>query len=144
MTASSLPSTLEPDLRNHLALCEELLELLGRENLDLRDPEQPSQFTVCQGRKRLLPRLEASLASLRRHREEWRALPAAERARRPETAALIRRNQEALMRALMLDRENEQFLLRRGLVPARHLPPASRQQPHFVADLYRRTGLASG
>jgi hypothetical protein len=28
--------------------------------------------------------------------------------------------------------------LRRGLVPAAHLPPVASQQPHFVANLYRR------
>jgi len=39
-----------------------------------------------------------------------------------------------------LDRENEQALLRRSLVPARQLPSVNRQRPHFVADLYRRQG----
>ena len=39
---------------------------------------------------------------------------------------------------ILLDRENEQGLLRRGLVPPRELPSVNRQRPHFVADLYRR------
>ncbi len=42
------------------------------------------------------------------------------------------------MKIIVLDRENEQVLLRKGMVPARHLPSADRQRPHFVADLYRR------
>ena len=37
-------------------------------------------------------------------------------------------------------RENEQALLRRGMIPPRHLPSAHRQRPHFVADIYRRQG----
>jgi hypothetical protein len=37
-----------------------------------------------------------------------------------------------------LDRENEQLLLRRGLIPPKHLPPVQRQRPHYVAGLYQR------
>ena len=42
------------------------------------------------------------------------------------------------MKIILLDRENEQGLLRRGLVPARELPSVNQQRPNFVADLYRR------
>jgi hypothetical protein len=42
------------------------------------------------------------------------------------------------MKFILLDRENEQGLLRRGLVPPRQLPSVNRQRPHFVAELYRR------
>ena len=46
--------------------------------------------------------------------------------------------QSLLMKVLLLDRENQQALLRRGLVPAKHLPPVAAQQPHYVAGLYQR------
>ncbi len=55
---------------------------------------------------------------------------------------LLRQNQDLTMKIIVLDRENEQNLLRRGLVPARELPSVNRQRPHFVADLYRRQGAA--
>ena len=55
-----------------------------------------------------------------------------------EIPALLRQNQDLIMKIIVLDRENEQALLRRGLVPPKHLPPAERQRPHFVANLYRR------
>jgi hypothetical protein len=42
------------------------------------------------------------------------------------------------MKFILLDRENEQGLLRRGMVPARELPSVNRQRPHFVAELYLR------
>jgi hypothetical protein len=45
------------------------------------------------------------------------------------------------MRILMLDRENEQALLRRGLLGPRHLPSHNAQRPHFVAGLYQRQGM---
>jgi hypothetical protein len=65
---------------------------------------------------------------------------AANRARHPEISALLRQSQDSVMKSIVLDRENEQGRLRRGLVPARHLPSARRQRPHFVAELYRRQG----
>jgi hypothetical protein len=46
------------------------------------------------------------------------------------------------MKFLQLDRENQQSLLRRGLVPPRHLPAVAAQQPHYVAGLYRRHAQA--
>jgi non-ribosomal peptide synthetase component F len=131
------------DLKRHLQLCEEILALLARENQSLRDPAQPSQFEACQARKAILPQLEESVRALRSHRDAWRALSPEEKKRHAGISQLLRQTQETIMKALALDRENEQSLLRRGLIPARHIPPASRQQPHFVADLYRRNGLAS-
>jgi len=39
---------------------------------------------------------------------------------------------------LVIDRENEESLLRRGLLPARALPRAEQSQPNFVARTYQR------
>ncbi len=76
--------------------------------------------------------------ALRVHRAAWQQLRPEVRAQHQELTALLRSNQALVMKIIVLDRENEQALLRRGLVPPRHLPPAQRQRPHFVADLYRR------
>jgi len=47
--------------------------------------------------------------------------------------------QDLLMRVLLIDRENQQALLRRGLVPPKHLSLAAGPQPsHYVASVYRR------
>jgi hypothetical protein len=43
---------------------------------------------------------------------------------------------------LLLDRENQQEMLRHGLVPATQLPPAASQRPNYVAGLYRRHAAA--
>ena len=56
----------------------------------------------------------------------------------PEIAELLRENQNLIMKILVLDRENEQALLRKGLVPLRQVPPANRQRPHFVSSIYQR------
>lgn len=126
------------DLLAHLKVCEELLAVVERENQSLRDADAYDPFEYYQARRHLLPRLADSLEILRRHRAAWQMLPVEERQRQPEQAALFRQNQDLIMRILVLDRENEQALLRRGLVPAQHVPPVQRHRPDVVADLYRR------
>ena len=62
------------------------------------------------------------------------------RRRYPDVQAQLRESQELVMRLLVLDRENEQAMLRRGLVPTAQLPSANRQRPHIVAKMYRKSG----
>jgi flagellar biosynthesis/type III secretory pathway chaperone len=136
------PSELLEILNEHLALCQELLLVVEREGQALRRSEPPSLFQFYQQKKNLLPRLKQSLDDLRKHRANWQKLSLVERAGQPEVGPLLRRNQDLTMKIIVLDRENEQGLLRRGLVPPRELPSVNRQRPHFVTDLYRRGGAA--
>jgi hypothetical protein len=142
MNAPSSPAEIAAELKSRLVLCQEILQLVEQEGQSLRDGGDPSLFNFHQRRKNLLPRLNQSLDSLRRHREHWQHLSVGDRARHPEIAALLRQNQDLTMKIILMDRENEQSLLRRGLVPARELPSVNRQRPHFVADLYRRQGVS--
>lgn len=130
------------DLRAHLALCQEVLALVEKEGQILRRPEPPVLSDFHQVKKNLLPRLSDSLNTIRKHRVAWQRLSMDERARHPEIGMLLRQNQDLIMKIILLDRENEQTLLRRGLVPPRELPSVNRQRPHFVADLYKRQGLS--
>lgn len=144
MIVARRPHMREPvvdELQHHLGLCQEVLTLAQQDSQSLQDPAVSSCGAV-QLRKELLARLNESVEALRARRRYWQQESAAERAL-PEVVALLRQNQDVIMKILLLDRDNEQRLLRRGLVPSRHLPPAARQRPHFVADLYRRNGLAS-
>jgi len=134
------PRQIAEDLRARLALCQELLTVIERESHALRSPAEPSLEDFCQLRKNLLPRLNQSLDTLRRHRVNWQKFSPDERARYPEIGMLLRQNQDLTMKIIVLDRENEQALLRRGLVPPRELPSVNRQRPHYVAGLYKRQG----
>jgi len=106
------------------------------------------EFETYLAKKNLLPRLTQSLNQIRQHRIAWQKLGPPEHAQYPEVTGLLRQNQDLIMKIILLDRENEQGLLRKGLMPLRavgsapeaprHLPPANRQRPHHVADLYRR------
>jgi len=128
------------DLRAHLALCEQVMNLAVRENQALCAQSGYQPFEFYQSRKNLLPRLEESLMALRKWRTRWQQAEAAERAGCSEVQALFQSVQALLMKVLLLDRENQQALLRHGLVPARQLPAA--QQSHCVADVYRRHSRA--
>jgi flagellar biosynthesis/type III secretory pathway chaperone len=138
----SQPEDIVHDLKQHSAVCQELLAIVEREGQALRQPDKPDLPGFHQLRKNLLPRLNQSLDSLRKHRVHWQKLGMDERARYPEIGMLLRQNQDLIMKIILIDRENEQSLLRHGLVPPRELPPAARQRPHYVADLYRRRGAS--
>ena len=132
--------TMVSDLQGHLALCQEILSLVESESQALHHTKTGPSFESYQAKKNLLPRLNQSLNQIRQHRATWQKLSPAERAPFPEVPGLLRQNQDLIMKIIVLDRENEQALLRKGLVPPRQLPAAQRQRPHFVADLYRRQG----
>jgi len=128
------------DLNRHFGVTQELLQLAEREGHALRQADGGSLFEFYQTRKNLLPRFTQSLDTVRRHRQNWQKLTLEERGEFPQVNALLRRSQDVTMKVIVLDRENEQYLLRRGLVPPRELPSVNRQRPHFVADLYSRRG----
>jgi hypothetical protein len=125
-------------LEKHLALCRELLALAEQENRALTESDSAKSFAFFQTRKSLLLRLNESLAALRQHRQLREGEPRDKPALCPEARRLLRQNQDGIMKILLLDRENEQILLRRGMVPAKHIPPTARLKPHFVSELYRR------
>ena len=132
-------SELIQHLRDYLETCEELLALTVRESRSLTTAEgEYKPFENYQGRKALLSRLDQSLNLLRTWRQAWQRLDPAERARYSEVKSLLQTVQDAVVRILLLDRENQQALLRRGLVPARHVPAFASPQPHYAAQLYRR------
>lgn len=133
-------ATMVADLRGHLALCEEIFALVQKESQALAHSDGGLSFESYQAKKNLLPRLNQSLNQIRQHRATWQKLAPDERAQYPDVPGLLRQNQDLIMKIIVLDRENEQALLRKGLVPPKQLPPAQRQRPHFVADLYRRQG----
>ena len=126
------------DLRQHQVLCRELLTVAERESQLLRQGQPAGLRELYQTKKALLPNLSSSLEKVRQHRQRWQALTPVERGAQPEINFLVRQVQDLIMRVILLDRENEQGLLRRGLVPAREVGSVGPARPHFVADLYRR------
>jgi flagellar biosynthesis/type III secretory pathway chaperone len=137
-TPDFLPALVR-DLREHLGLCESALALAAEENQALNQAAdfQPLQFQPR--RQSLLAVLDGSVTRLRTWRQVWQQFSPADRERCTEVKPLFQKISDLLMRVLQLDRENQQALLRRGLVPPQHLSlAASPPAPHYVLNLYRR------
>lgn len=125
-------------LREFVGLCDEILALTGRENQALTAAAGYQPFEFYQGRKALLSQLDSALNRLPVWRRAWQRLSPLERAQYPEVKSLLQTVQDSVVKILLLDRENQQALLRQGLLPARHVPPFAAQQPHYAARIYRR------
>jgi hypothetical protein len=135
------PAEVAECLREHRRVCEEILKLVEKENSLLRSSQPDTAFALRSTRKNLLAELTNSLDKMREIRIVWLRLAPEQRQGYPQIAELLRENQNLIMKVLVLDRENEQTLLRLGLVPARQVPSANRQRPHFVANLYQRNAV---
>jgi hypothetical protein len=139
LLSSEFTAHLVSELKGYLVLCEEALILAARENQILSGQGDYRSSEFQQQRKTLVPNLHAISARLRECRLVWQQASAEEREECQEVKPLFQQIQGSVMKLLQLDRENQQALLRRGLVPLQHLPSAAAvQQPHFVASLYRR------
>lgn len=138
LTPAAFVPELMRDLRSFVVVCEDLLALSSREHQALTSLAEYQSFDFFRGRKDLLTRLDQSLINIRQRRQTWQQCNPAERARHSEVKALFQMLQDLIIRILQLDRENQQSLLRRGLLPAREVPSFAGQQPHYVAGLYRR------
>ena len=137
-TAPAFLTEMTQDLRDYAGICEQALALTTNENQALAGTTGYQPFEFYRQRNELLPRLNNAVRLLRKWRQAWQQVSAVERAGCAELKVLFQKVQDLLMRVLLLDRENQQALLRRGLVPANHLPPAAGQRPHYVAGLYQR------
>lgn len=131
--------TLTDELQAYLKVCEEVHTIVRRENQCLKsaDPESICQFQ--QSRKELLERLSHAQVRISAHRTSWLRVPPSSRAKHPQIGNLIRQTLDLIMKTIVLDRENEQLLLRHRMIPAHQLPSANRQNPHYVAQLYKNS-----
>jgi hypothetical protein len=104
--------TAEEVIRAHAQLCDEVMAVIMEENRILRSTGNVPDVAFVERKKALLPRLDESLERLRLVREEGG--PLGESARRQVEVA-----QNKLMKIFMIDRENEQLLLKVTMPVAR-------------------------
>lgn len=119
-------------------VCDELLRLALQESESLRQAAPFPTARIQDERKALLARLESSSRLVASERNQWRETKPPGADASPELAELIRATLDRIMRILVIDRENEQNLLRRGLLPPRALPRPEQSQPSFLARTYER------
>lgn len=139
------------DLREHLVTCEELFRIAQQEiahPLPL-EGEGRGEGAFDKQRRALLPRLDNSVARLKEHGRQWLSLSGEQRQASGDVRELIGRNQDMVMRILILDRHIEQLRLQhsqealRALSktnpePRGRLDGVSPHHSHFVADIYRK------
>jgi hypothetical protein len=135
---TDIARTLVTDLKEFARICENVLSLAAREHQALAGPGDYQCAEFSENRKTLLVEIETMMCKFRNHRITWQQIPKSERERFTELNTLFQGIQGLLMKVLVLDRENQGALLKRGLVPVKHLPGVTARQPHYVADLYRR------
>src|SRR5262245_47926292 len=122
MSSMPAPAECSAVLRKHHDICTNVLKVVERENFLLRSDQSAEASALRATRKNLLAQLNDSLDKIRELRMNWLRLQPVQRQGYPEIAELLRENQNLIMKILVLDRENEQALLRKGLVPPRHVP----------------------
>ncbi|HUC84826.1 MAG TPA: hypothetical protein VL970_06515 [Candidatus Acidoferrales bacterium] len=139
---STAPASFVPeltrDLRAFAVLCEETLALASREHQALAGNSDYQPFEFYQSRKNLLGRLDPLMIEIQHWRQIWQQCSPLERASFSGVKVAVQMLQDLIMRILQLDRENQQALLRRGLVPARHVNSFAAPPSNYVANLYRR------
>lgn len=125
-------------LKSNLELYQEVLSLSLQEKELLAAPVPYQPAALQEQRKSLLTKLERSLIALRNWRQLWQGLDASQRAALSEVKALFQGSQMLLMKILLADRDNQQALLRCGLVPASHLSGCISHPPDIVSRAYRQ------
>jgi hypothetical protein len=141
-TTDETTGSINVALQDHLEVCSKLLALAQKEAAALKSATPFPAATIQAERRVLLSRLESALQLLGQKQLLWQQLGPERRARSAQVNPLIQTALDTIMRILVLDRENEQALLRRGLLPVRSLPPVEQSHPHCVARLYQHHAKA--
>ena len=119
---------LETTLQAHTALCGEIYDLMIEENRELSASGQPPSEALIERKRTLLAALSPSIESLR---------AATGKINTPEIRDCIAKAMQTILKALLLDRENEQLLLKstltRRAAPAAPRPAAARLQRIYGA-----------
>ncbi len=114
---------------DHLRLCEELLTLLKEENRRLKHRGEAPDEETLERKRELLPAFDASLAAMRALQEEQPQIL-------PALREKLKNAQNLIMKMLLLDRENEQLLLK-VIVPVVRTE-AAKPGMHTVRSIYQR------
>jgi flagellar biosynthesis/type III secretory pathway chaperone len=95
--------TLDETLQEHTTLCSRIYELMIEENRHLSTAGTPTDDALLERKRTLLAALTPSLDRLRAMSGETTGR---------ETRTIIERAMQTILKALLLDRENEQLLLK--------------------------------
>ena len=117
-------------LLEHTALCDRTYQLILEENSLLKTGDQPPDENFLERKRNILSYLSVSLSALREHGRNAKS-------EIPKLRTIIEKAQQIILKTLLLDRENEQLLLKRTM-SAR--PPVAALKPSMshLQKLYER------
>lgn len=129
---SALPEngSLSGTIQCHMDLCEEVYQLMLDENRALKASGQPPEESLLNRKRALLARLDVSL-------ERLKQVGAQQKATTSELRTALEKGQQSILRALLLDRENEQLLLK-STAPPRVALVAPRMAASQLERVYGR------
>jgi hypothetical protein len=119
---------MDATLQDHIKLSEEVYSFILEENRLLKKTGKAPDQSVLDAKRVILSRLDESLARLRAA-----AMPASPRTR--SQRELMEKAQQMVLKTLLLDRENEQLLLKTTLPASRQTAPLRPSATH-VQRLY--------
>lgn len=122
---------LPESLNTHAALCEEIYDLMIEENRHLRSSGQPPADALLSRKSTLLGTLSFSLERIRAALTQ--SMPTSS-----EIRQAVQRAQQTILKALLLDRENEQLLLK-CTMQKRPVAVASRPAMAHLQRVYGRS-----
>jgi len=117
-------------LQDHTTLCEQAYQLILEENCLLKTTGQPPNEVFLERKQQLLTSLDTSLSILRAEGQKSKT-------ENQKYRATMEKAQQIILKTLLLDRENEQLLLKCTMtakpVVAKYVPSAAHLQ-----KLYQR------
>ena len=114
--------SLESTLQAHTALCGEIYDLMIEENRHLNASGQPPTDALLERKRALLAALSPSIDSLR---------AAAGSVSTPTVRACMEKAMQTILKALLLDRENEQLLLKSTITRRASIAPPRPAAAHL-------------
>lgn len=117
-------------LQQHQQLCDELHELALEENRFLQQHQRAPEAALLEKKRRLLARLDETLAALRAAPRDGDNQPALRQA--------LDKARARILQILQLDKENEQLLLRFSLAGGKPVAGATAVPPSMLQKIYQR------
>jgi len=138
MNTTEILNSLAVELTDYLQICNRAYELVQEENCSLNSSSPREAYAKADERKNLLDRVSGAMVRIKAHKALWAKIPANERMKHMNISLLIKQNMDLIMKAVMLDRENEKLMLQHGMVPPDRLPSSAQNNPGAVAGMYQR------
>ena len=129
------------DVEIHNDICRRLLEIIQQENRWLSSaseeeiplPDQRLKESLSQNLSRAVSKIQAHRAALN---DETRLHP--ETQKDPKLQAAIQSATDLIMKIVVIDRENEKLLMKKGMIPPGNIPSSYQYRPSEAIKAYQQ------